>query len=105
MENSPGAASERTLELLLGAIPDNAQFSQRCGAVNDWDQVFHWALTHGVESVLHHHLIEVGYNLPSAMEDRVHRWQVIKDLWQEHAECALDEALRVLNSAGVPVVV
>lgn len=103
---NPGISSERELELLLSTIPDDiAGFKQRCSAVEDWEQVFHWALIHGVESVLHHALTEIGYRLPSTIEDRVRRWQVIKDVWQEHAQSALDEALRALESAAVPVVV
>jgi len=103
-ENNPDA-SEHALEMLLSAIPDDSvHFRQLCNEVENWDDILHSALLHGVESLLHHHLIEIGFKLPPAIEDRVHRWQMIKDLWQTHAQSALDEALRVLDSASVRAV-
>jgi hypothetical protein len=104
-KNNPDVASEHALELLLSAIPDDsAHFRQLCNEVENWDDVLHSALLHGVESLLYHHLIEIGFTLPPAIEDRVLRWQMIKDLWQAHAQSALDETLRVLDSASVRAV-
>jgi len=93
-KNDDSLAQERSLERLLSSIPeDSIRFRQLCGEVQDWDQVFHWALVQGVESILHHHLVEIGFELPPTIRDRLHRWRIIRNLWQEHAQLALDEAL------------
>lgn len=97
--------AERSLEELLSCIPgDSIRFRQLCREVQDWDQVFHWALVHGVESILHHHLAEIGFELPQPIRDRLHRWQIIRNLWQEHAQAALDEALNALESVSLQAV-
>ncbi len=102
---NPAIDSEQTLELLLSAVPDDpVRFKQLCSEVEDWDQVLNSALHHGVESLLHHYLMELGFKLPPAIEERVHRWQTIKDLWQAHSQSTLDEALRALDSAFIPAV-
>jgi hypothetical protein len=96
---------EGPLDRLLSSVPeDSVRFRQLCGEVQDWDQVFHWALHHGVESILHRHLIENGFELPPSLGDRLHRWQIIRNLWQAHAHVALDEALCALESASIPAV-
>src|SRR5215472_10576697 len=97
--------SEHTLELLLSAIPeDSGRFRQLCHEVEDWDPVLNCALHHGLESVLHYYLIQAGFKLPPEIEERMLRWQLIRDVWQERARSALTEALQVLSFASVQVV-
>jgi hypothetical protein len=95
--------SETALDLLLRCVPDDpARFRQVCDEVEDWDQVFKAAVAHSVESLLYHHLLKIGFKLPPAIEERAHRWQMIKEVWQAHAHHALEEALTALESASVP---
>jgi len=97
--------TQKKLDALLSAIPDDPyRFSQLCRQVEDWDELFNCALGHGVESLLHYYLIQTGFKLPPVVEERVHRWQLIKDLWQTHAQTTLDEALRALQSVNVRAV-
>jgi hypothetical protein len=100
-----GVNSERMLERLLTAMPEHpARFRDLCGAVEDWDLLLTRALHHNVESLLHHYLQQIGFTLPSAIEERVQRWKTIKDLWQTHVQCALDETLATLEAASIPVI-
>ena len=104
-KHNPGFDPEYTLEILLSAVPDDlVRFRQVCAGVENWDHVLNRALLHGVESLLHHYLIEVGFKLPPATEQRVCRWEIIRNLWQAHAQSALGEALRALDSASVRAV-
>ena len=100
------AEPERVLERLLSAMPeDPVRFRQLCGEVDDWDQVLDRAQRHTVESLLHHYLLQTRFRLPVAIEERARRWQTIKDAWHTHAQSALDEALKVLDSADIPTIV
>lgn len=101
-KNDENPTTERSLEQLFSSIPqDPGRFRKLCSEVQDWDQVFHWALLHGVESILHKHLIEIGFELSPSLEDRLHRWQIIRNLWQEHAQMALEEALSALEAVSL----
>jgi hypothetical protein len=96
---------QRTLELLLSAIPDDAdQFRRLSASVENWDQVFNCAVLNSVESLLHYYLREVGFDLPRAVQERVCRWQMIKDLWQSHAQSSLEDVLEIFNSASIRAV-
>jgi hypothetical protein len=96
---------ETAVELLLKSAPDDpVGFRQICGEIDNWDQVFNSAVIDGVESLLRHYLIQIGFNPPPAIGERTHRWQMIKDVWLGHLRSALDEALSVLDSASVRAV-
>jgi len=104
--NNQTCRSQHLLESLLTAIPDDpAHLKELCGTVEDWDELFNRALTHGVESFLYHHLTENGFTLPPLMAERTERWLKVRDLWQSHSQSALDEALQILYAASVPTVV
>src|SRR5437660_7161093 len=97
--------TQKNLDLLLSAIPDDpVRFRQLCEQVEDWDQVLNCALRHGVENFLYYHVIQIGFRLSPVIEERVRRWQLIRDLWQAHAQAALDEVLKTLHSINVRAV-
>src|SRR5438045_3916558 len=97
--------SEHLLEQLLSAIPDDlVRFTEWSEKVEDWDEVLSRALQHSVESVVHYYLAQTGQKLPPAIEERSHRWQSIKNVWQAHAQSALNEVLGALGSASVRTV-
>src|SRR4051812_34755142 len=104
--NDQGLNAPDLLERMLAALPDNlARFRQLCSSVENWDHLLNSAFRHSVDSVIYHHLVQIGFELPGQLRDRTQRWQMIKDLWQSHSETALDETLRALGSVSVPVVV
>ena len=97
--------TQKNLDLLLSAIPDDpVRFRQLCEQVEDWDQVLNCALRHGVENFLYYHVIQIGFRLSPVIEERVRRWQLIRDLWQAHVQAALDEVLKTLHSINVGAV-
>jgi hypothetical protein len=97
--------SEDELELLLRSVPEDlVRFRQLCDEVENWDEIFNSAVIHSVERLLHQYLIEIGFQLPPEVEQRLHRWQLIKNVWQAHAQSALEQALTALHSASIRAV-
>jgi Uncharacterised nucleotidyltransferase len=98
-------SAERMLELLLSSAADRpAHFKHLCSEVENWDEILHSALHHGVESYLHRCLIDAGILLPPGVKERTERWLAVRDVWQTHAQATLQEALRVLDAARVKAV-
>src|SRR6266850_3662410 len=98
-------SAERMLELLLSAAADGpAHLRELCTGVEAWDEVFQFALLHGVESYLYRCLIDAGVNLPVGLKERTERWLVIRQVWQSHVQLTLHDVLRILDAARVQAV-
>src|SRR5438128_5011273 len=94
-------SAERLLELVLSAAPERERFAQICATIDCWDDLFHSALIHGVETYLHYRLMEAGIRLPESLLERSERWLAIRNLWQTHVQAVLHDVLQTLDSAGV----
>ncbi len=106
MMDADSINSERLLELMFAAVPDDLpRFEQICRSVKDWDTLIHCALDSSLETFLYYALVKIGWNFPAELKERFERWTLIKDVWLAHSRSALDEILRALYSASIPAVV
>lgn len=97
--------SERLLDALLAAIPDDpTSFKSLCTQVADWIPLLECAGRHGVAGVLHHQLAQLGHDLPLDIRSHADRQRAAEQLWQSHLQARLVEALRALDAKGVRAV-
>ena len=94
-------SAERLLEVVLSAAPDPRRFAEISTTIDCWDDLFHSALLHGVETYLHYCLMQAGIRLPAPLIERNERWVAIRNLWQTHIQGVLHDVLQTLESAGV----
>jgi hypothetical protein len=97
-----GVESERRLEEMLTALPQDADAFQRsCRAVDDWTAVFATASLHGVEEFLFRQLPKETSILPQRIRQDLEARRLCKAAWMLHLNALLDRASDALAAAGV----
>jgi len=96
------SAARRTVERLVGALPDDVPaFRSRSAAIDDWDAVVEAAYDQGVLGVLVHHWRDANVEIPPSAFEAAERHCAIEQLWTQQVRAAADEALRRLDADGV----
>jgi hypothetical protein len=96
---------ERTLALLLTALPDQlAVFERRCAEVTDWPALLAVAGRHGLEGVLSHSLSNLFSGIPPEVREHCAQQEVFQRLAYSRCSAAFEETLQALNSAEIQAV-